>query len=79
MNAHSDNEPNEDELNRQLGRAAARLNQHLPRISLIAIAALAVLWLVSGIYIVNPGHIGVVRTFGKETIRTEPGLHYRLP
>src|ERR1700758_1320106 len=25
MNAHSDNEPNEDELNRQLGRAAARL------------------------------------------------------
>ena len=79
MNAHSDNEPNEEELNRQLGRAGARLNQHLPRILLIAIAALVVLWVASGIYIVNPGHIGVVRTFGKETTRTEPGLHYRLP
>ena len=79
MNAHSDNEPIEEELNRQLGRAGARLNQQLPRILLIAIAALVVLWLVSGIYIVNPGHIGVVRTFGEETTRTEPGLHYRLP
>jgi hypothetical protein len=63
MNRHSDNEPIEEELNRQLGRADAWLKQRLPRILLIAIAALVVLWLVSGIYIVNPGHIGVVRTF----------------
>jgi modulator of FtsH protease HflK len=79
MNRHSDNEPIEEELNRQPGRADAWLKQRLPMILLIAIAALVVLWFVSGIYIVNPGHIGVVRTFGKETTRTEPGLHYRLP
>jgi SPFH domain/Band 7 family protein len=69
----------EEELNRQPGRADAWLKQRLPMILLIAIAALVVLWFVSGIYIVNPGHIGVVRTFGKETTRIEPGLHYRLP
>jgi membrane protease subunit HflK len=35
--------------------------------------------LASGVYIVGPGHVGVVRTFGKESARTDPGLHYRIP
>ena len=78
MNPHSDYEPNE-ELIRRLGRAGARLKERLPRILLIVPAALVVLWFASGIYMVNPGHVGVVRTFGKETARTEAGLHYRFP
>jgi len=28
---------------------------------------------------VDPGNVGVVRTFGKETKRTDPGLNYRIP
>ena len=32
-----------------------------------------------GVYSVNPGEVGVVRTFGKETGQTQPGLHFRLP
>lgn len=63
MNPHSDNEPNEEELNRQLGRAGARLKERLPRILLMMLAALVVLWFASGIYMVSPGHVGVVRTF----------------
>ncbi len=37
------------------------------------------LWLASGIYQVQPGEDGVIRTFGRYTATTGPGLHYRLP
>ena len=37
------------------------------------------LWLASGIYQVQPGEDGVVRTFGRYTATTGPGLHYHLP
>jgi len=33
----------------------------------------------SGIYSVGPGEQGVVRTFGRESGKTGPGLHYRVP
>lgn len=33
----------------------------------------------SGTFSVGPGEIGVLRTFGKESGRAGPGLHYRLP
>ncbi|HLV19487.1 MAG TPA: FtsH protease activity modulator HflK [Polyangiaceae bacterium] len=33
----------------------------------------------TGIYVVEPGEQGVVRTFGRESGKTAPGLHYRLP
>ena len=41
--------------------------------------AVLVLWLASGIYQVQPGEDGVIRTFGRYTTTTSPGLHYRLP
>ena len=40
---------------------------------------LAVLWLASGLYIVEPAEIGVVQRFGQYHRQTEPGLHYHLP
>jgi modulator of FtsH protease HflK len=80
MNRHSDYEPSEEEeLIRELSRARGWFRKRLPRLLLIALATLVVLWFASGIYMVNPGHVGVVRTFGKETARTQPGLHYRFP
>jgi len=53
--------------------------QHLTRIVPIAVIVVAVAWLATGVYKVDPGHVGVVRTFGKETKRTGPGLNYRYP
>ena len=41
--------------------------------------AVVVLWLASGIYIVNPDEEGVVLRFGKYVYSTEPGPHYHLP
>jgi modulator of FtsH protease HflK len=37
------------------------------------------LWLLSGIYIVQAGEEGVVRTFGRFSGITEPGLNYHFP
>jgi modulator of FtsH protease HflK len=55
------------------------LLQRLPRLFLIGLAILVLQWLASGVYMVDPGHLGAVRTFGKETGRAEPGLHYHFP
>jgi modulator of FtsH protease HflK len=52
---------------------------HLTRILPLVLGAILLLWLATGVYIVDPGHTGVVRTFGKETKRTYPGLNYRYP
>lgn len=48
-------------------------------IILIAIGALIVVWLLSGIYIVDEGKRGVVTRFGAKTEMTQPGPHWRLP
>jgi membrane protease subunit HflK len=44
---------------------------------LLALAGL--LWLASGIYTVQPGQVGVIRTFGAFSSTTSPGLGYRWP
>ncbi len=46
---------------------------------LIAIAALFVVWLLSGIYIVDEGKRGVETRFGARQAVTMPGPHWRLP
>ncbi len=40
---------------------------------------LLLIWLASGIYVVQPGEEGVVLTFGKFSSVTNSGLNYRLP
>ena len=80
MKPHQFNEPPLDQqLGEQFERASKRLTQILPKLLPVAAGLVVVLWLASGIYSVHPGHVGVVRTFGKETARTEPGLNYRFP
>ena len=79
MSLYPDYDPHQEKLIRELERAHGWLMQRLPRILLIGLAVVVVLWFASGIYMVNQGHVGVVRTFGKETACVEPGLHYRFP
>jgi membrane protease subunit HflK len=43
------------------------------------IGAIAVIWLLTGIYIVKPGEMGVERRFGKMTTTAGPGPHYHIP
>ena len=42
-------------------------------------AAIALLWLATGFYQVQPNEQGVVLRFGKYTYTTDAGLHYHLP
>ena len=80
MKSYNFNDPPfERQFSEQFERAGDWLKRTLPKAVPIAVVVLALLWLVSGIYMVGPGHVGVVRTFGKETARTEPGLNYRFP
>lgn len=71
--------PLDAQLAEQVERISQWLMQVLPKLVPIVVGLLLVLWLSSGVYSVNPGHVGVVRTFGKETARTAPGLNYRFP
>jgi membrane protease subunit HflK len=64
---------------RQAQEVARRLARRLNRVVPLLVGLAVVVWLVSGIYMVNPGELGVVRLFGREIGKTAPGLHYRLP
>ncbi|MDH3370238.1 MAG: protease modulator HflK N-terminal domain-containing protein, partial [Gammaproteobacteria bacterium] len=45
----------------------------------LIIAVAAVIWLLTGFYIVNQGERGVVLRFGKQSEITEAGLRWHLP
>ena len=45
----------------------------------LIIPALIIIWLVSGIFIVEPGEVGVVLRFGAFSRITSPGPHYHMP
>ena len=49
------------------------------RLLLLGVVGVMVLWLASGIYLVNADEAGVVLRFGKYHRVTEPGLNYHLP
>jgi len=49
------------------------------RLFLLLIPVLLVLWLATGIYIVQPGEQAVVRRFGKVSRTTGPGPHFHIP
>jgi len=46
---------------------------------IIALVVIVLLWLATGIYIVNPKEVGVVQRFGEYTRMTQPGPHYHFP
>jgi len=62
----------------QIREARERLGT-VGRLWPFVIAAGVLLWLASGIYMVQPAEVAVIRTFGQETGRSGPGLYYRLP
>jgi len=49
------------------------------KIGKLLILLIVILYLASGIYIVQPNEQGVIRRFGKFTRIDSPGLHYHLP
>jgi membrane protease subunit HflK len=48
-------------------------------LGLIALGAIAAIWIASGTYKVDAGNVGVVTRFGKYVGETSPGLNWHLP
>lgn len=46
---------------------------------LALLLVVGVLWLLSGVYIIQPAERGVVQQFGKYVKTTQPGPHWRIP
>lgn len=55
------------------------IRKNLKRIGPILLGIVVVLLILSGVYSVGPGELGVVRTFGQETKKSGPGLHFAIP
>ncbi len=68
----------EEELQELLSGAARRARGSRALIWVV-LGVLLVGWLASGVYLVQPSEQGVVRTLGKLTVITSPGINYRLP
>jgi membrane protease subunit HflK len=45
----------------------------------LVVAAIAVIWLATGFYVVQPDEVGIVLRFGAYNRTTQPGLSYHLP
>ncbi|MBW2092031.1 MAG: protease modulator HflK, partial [Deltaproteobacteria bacterium] len=64
-----------------LGKVVAdfkRIQKKLPSFYILVIIVILI-WLLSGIYIVAPDEVGVVKRFGRYTTETGPGPHYHFP
>jgi membrane protease subunit HflK len=71
--------PEQEEIERKLRAAEEGAKRWVGRLWPLALLAVVALWLMAGVYTVQPGEVGVVRHFGLEVARSGPGLHYRLP
>lgn len=63
----------------QFGDAFNRMRRSKLPVFKIGIGLIVLIWLASGIFIVEPGEQGVVLRFGKHVRTVDPGPHYRLP
>jgi len=57
----------------------SKLLRFLKRLGYFAILIIVVIYFLSGIYIVGPDEVGMIKTFGSFTRKTPPGIHYKLP
>lgn len=49
------------------------------RVVTVVIIVLVLLFIITGLYTINPEEVGVIQRFGKYTDTTEPGLHFKIP
>jgi membrane protease subunit HflK len=69
----------EDEFERIVTDAFGRARNRTGLIVSLVIGVALLVWLASGVYVIQPSENGVIRTFGRHTGTTGPGFGYRLP
>ncbi len=70
---------NGPDMGKMVEHVSDAFRRNLRRLGPIAAGVLLLIIAATGFYSVGPGEQGVVRTFGRETGKTAPGLHYRIP
>ncbi len=79
MRSQFDDNGQRPDVNDVVSQVSQTLSRNVRKLRwLLALAILLVLGFAS-FYKVDPGEVGVVRTFGRETSRTGPGPHFRIP
>ena len=63
----------------QMRQQAQMMGRRARKLGPLVVGLVIVGWLLSGIYIVQPGEQGVVQLFGSHIGTTSPGINYRLP
>jgi membrane protease subunit HflK len=71
--------PDPGRIGEELGKRLSEFKFRLPGGPKIVVLVLVVLWVASGIYIVEPDEAGIVQRFGAYAYSTGPGPHYHLP
>lgn len=71
--------PDPGRVGEELGKRLSSFRRRLPGGPKIVVLVLLGLWILSGIYIVEPDEAGVVQRFGAYVATTGPGPHYHLP
>ncbi len=79
MRSQFDDDGMRPDVGEVVGQVSAAFRRNFRRSGPIILLVVVALLLVTGFYKVDPGEIAVVRTFGKETGKKQPGLHYRIP
>ena len=49
------------------------------RIALVIVVLIIAIWVLTGVYIVNPNEEGVIRRWGKYRLSVGPGIYYHIP
>ncbi|MEZ4709832.1 MAG: FtsH protease activity modulator HflK [Caldilineaceae bacterium] len=68
-----------EQRDQDIGVVLERLLQNRSRLIGLAAIAFFILWLTTGIYVVQPGEEGVVKTFGRFSSVATSGLNYHMP
>ena len=57
----------------------SKVARFFKRLGYLIIVAIVVIYFLTGIYVVGPDEVGMVKTLGKFSQQVPPGLHYHLP
>ncbi len=79
MRSQFDNDGMRPDVTEVVSQVSDAFRRNMKRLGPIIAGLIIVGLVLTGLYKVDPGEVGVVRTFGAETDRKGPGLHYRVP
>lgn len=79
MRSQFDDDGSRPDVSDVVAQVSDAFRNNLKRLGPIFLGGLALLLVYMGVFTVAPGEQGVVRTFGRETAKRGPGLHFAIP